>query len=164
MHINPTATNCTSPGVAPIAARRPGRRPYPWKPGGTLPLNLQVVADAQLAACAYADALARHLEALSLWRALANVHGQVRCLRGIATVDLYVGDYARALGRFEEALALLRTQHDVALEAGVFHGLGMVYARLGELTKAHEFHELSLARRRELNDQAGVAASLNSLG
>jgi len=112
---------------------------------------VEVVADAQLAVCAYADALARHLEALSLWRALANVHGQVRCLRGIATVDLYVGDYARALGRFEEALALLRTQHDVALEAGVFHGLGMVYARLGELTKAHEFHELSLARRRELN-------------
>jgi diguanylate cyclase (GGDEF)-like protein len=125
---------------------------------------VEVVADAHLAVCAYADALARHLEALSLWRALANVHGQVRCLRGIATVDLYVGDYARALGRFEEALALLRTQHDAALEAGVFHGLGMVYARLGELAKAHEFHELSLARRRQLDDLAGVAASLNSLG
>ncbi len=125
---------------------------------------VELVADAHLALCAYADALARHLEALSLWRALANVHGQVRCLRGIATVDLYVGDYAPALGRFEEALVLLRTQHDVALEAGVFHGLGMVYARIGELTKAREFHELSLARRRELDDQAGIAASLNSLG
>jgi diguanylate cyclase (GGDEF)-like protein len=125
---------------------------------------VEVIADAQLAVCAYADALARHLEALSLWRALENVHGQVRCLRGIATVDLYVGDYARARGRFEEALALLRTQHDAALEAGVLHGLGMVHARLGELAKASEFHELSLLRRRELDDQAGVAASLNSLG
>jgi diguanylate cyclase (GGDEF)-like protein len=125
---------------------------------------VEVVADAHLAVCAYADALARHLEALSLWRAQADVLGQVRCLRGVATVDLYVGDYARALARFEEALALLRTRHDAALEAGVFHGLGMVYARVGELVKAREFHELSLARRRELDDQAGVAASLNSLG
>ncbi len=125
---------------------------------------VEVIADAHLGVCAYAEALSRHFEALSLWRNLANVHGQVRCLRGIATIDLYVGDYARALGRFEEALTLLRTQHDAALEAGVFHGLGMVYSRLGELTKAREFHDLSLARRRQLGDQAGVAASLNSLG
>jgi diguanylate cyclase (GGDEF)-like protein len=125
---------------------------------------VEVIANAHLGMSSYADALARHLEALSLWRVLADVHGQVRALRGIATVELYVGDYSRALTRFEEALALLREQHDVALEAGVFHGLGMVYARLGELTKAREFHDLALSRRRQLDDRAGVGASLNSLG
>jgi tetratricopeptide (TPR) repeat protein len=125
---------------------------------------VEVVADAQLATCAYADALARHLEALSLWRALANVHGQVRCLRGIATVDLYVGDYARALGRFEEALVLLRTQHDVALEAAVFTAWAWSTRGSANSPRRENSTNSRCAAARCWTTRPGSPQSLNSLG
>jgi diguanylate cyclase (GGDEF)-like protein len=125
---------------------------------------VEVLAAAHLAASQYPEALASFLEALGLWKTLASDPGQVRCLDGIANVDLQVGDYGRSLARLEEALALIQAKADPSAEAMLYSGLGKVYMRLGELSKAREFHELALSRRRELGDEAGIASSLNSLG
>ena len=130
----------------------------------TLADATEVAAAAHLAASLYPEALASYLESLALWTRLAVPAGQVRCLNGIANVDLQVGDYARSLSRFEEALALLEDHPDPGAEASLHFGLGKLYMRLGEHSKAREFHELALSRRRELGDEAGIAASLNSLG
>ena len=97
---------------------------------------VEVLAAAHLAASQYPEALASFLEALGLWKTLASDPGQVRCLDGIANVDLQVGDYGRSLARLEEALALIQAKADPSAEAMLYSGLGKVYMRLGELSKA----------------------------
>jgi diguanylate cyclase (GGDEF)-like protein len=124
----------------------------------------ETLADAHYALSAYPEAMAQYLAALESWRRLGECAGQVRCLHGIASVDIYIGDYAVAMGRLEEALRLLHDGADQAALAAVHHRLGMVYARLGDLARAREFYEASLERRRTLGDRAAIAASLNSLG
>ena len=124
----------------------------------------EVVAGAQLALSEYPVALARYLDALGIWRALDDAPGKARCLQGIASVDIFVGDYALALERLEEALRVVQDGVAPDEEADVQHRLGMVYARLGDLTRAHEFYEAALDRRRALGDTTAAASSLNSLG
>jgi len=124
----------------------------------------EVLADAHCGLSAYPEALAHYLGALTSWRRHNDRAGQVRCLQGIAWVDIQIGDYAVAMGRLEEALRLLQGHGDPAAEASVHHRLGMVYARLGDLGRAREFYEGALERRRALGDAAPIALSLNSLG
>ena len=83
--------------------------------------------------------------------ALDDAAGQVRCLQGIASVDIYIGDYALAMGASRRRCGWCRTVSD-EVAADVQHRLGMVYARLGDLTRAREFYEASLDRRRVLGD------------
>jgi tetratricopeptide (TPR) repeat protein len=108
-----------------------------------------------------------YLAALTSWQRQDDARGQVRCLQGIAAIDIQIGDYAQAMGRLEEALHLLRPAADAvdaAAEAAVQHRLGMVYARLDDLDRARAFYEAALERRRAFGDLPAIAASLNSLG
>jgi diguanylate cyclase (GGDEF)-like protein len=124
----------------------------------------EALADARYALSTYPEALAHYFAALGNWRRQRDRAGQIRCLQGIATVEIEIGDYAPAMGRLEEALRLLRDAGDAPAEAAVYHRLGMVYARLGDLVRAREFYEAALERRRAHGDQVAIAASLNSLG
>ena len=124
----------------------------------------EALADAHYGLSAYAEALAHYLAALTSWRRRSDVGGQVRCLQGIAAVDIYVGDYALAMGRLEETLRLLQGGADPVAEAAVHHRLGMIYSRLGDLERAREFYESALERGRLLGDRKTIATSLNSLG
>jgi diguanylate cyclase (GGDEF)-like protein len=124
----------------------------------------EVLADAHVGLSAYPEALAHYLAALASWRRQDDRRGTVRCLQGIAWLDIQIGDFAQAMGRLEEALRLLQDQGDAANEVAVHHRLGMVYARLGDLDRARAFHEGALERARALGDQASIATGLNSLG
>lgn len=124
----------------------------------------EVLADAHYGLSTYPEALVHYLAALASCRRRQERAGQVRCLQGIAAVDIQIGDYGQAMGRLEEALRLLRDAGDATAEAAVHHRLGMVYARLGDLGRAREFYEAALERRRALGDQVAIATSLNSLG
>src|ERR1700676_3532927 len=66
---------------------------------GLIAASAEVVADANLAASSYPEAAALYLEALAQWSRLADVPGQVRCLRGAAEVDMQVGEYSRSMDR-----------------------------------------------------------------
>jgi len=112
----------------------------------------------------YTRAVARHAEALALWRRLGDEQGVASALTSLGNVASRQGDDARAVALHAESLALRRRLGDTSGVAIALGNLGRVALQQGDDTRAAALLEESLALQRRLGDTWGVAAALSGLG
>jgi len=103
-------------------------------------------------------------QALGLYRRLANVAGEARCLFGLGEVALWCSDYNEAGQRFEAALLLFREVGDVSGEADCIERRGDIALRRSDHAVARECYEAALVLTRRVGDVLGEANCIESLG
>lgn len=141
-------------GAALEAARRTGDRR-----GEACALSWSATFERQRGSAAAARNLGE--EALSLWRALGDKHGEAASLNALAIVAATAED-KRA--RHEEALALFREIGDLWGEALCLNHLGALALRQGHIAPAQELLQSALRLRAQIGDLRGQGESLAHLG
>lgn len=90
-------------------------------------------------------------EALELFEAVSDVHGQALVLRNAALVDGLLNDFERMWSRYVDALAKMRAVGDPIGESNVLRGMAKFRIDEGDVEEARTL----LARALELCEQAG---------
>ncbi len=110
------------------------------------------------------EAVARHEEALGIYRELKDRLGEANALRWMGDALRMQGRYAEALARHEEALGIYRELKYRQGEANALHSMGDALRGQGRYPEALARHEEALGIYRELKDRLGEATALYSMG
>jgi diguanylate cyclase len=123
---------------------------------------LAIVANASRSLADYERAAAAALESVALLQGAGA--GLATAKIDLALVFFDLGDYPKALSHLLEARRELARAPDGRVEARCAHAEGLVQSRLDDFDLAHASFHRALALRRDMQDDAGAAATLNSLG
>jgi len=103
-------------------------------------------------------------QALQIYRAIKNRHGEGWALGNLGAAYHFLGNYAKAIDYGQQQLVIAREIKDREGEVAALNNLGLVYRSLGNDAKAIEYGQQSLAIAREIKDRNGESAALGSLG
>src|SRR6185436_15254117 len=98
-------------------------------------------------------AVEKYEEAIPLYRAAEDRHGEALTLNNIAVIYDQLGEGQKALGSYARALPLFRGVGDRVGEATTLTNIGAVYYNLGERQKALESFQEALPVFRAVQDQ-----------
>jgi tetratricopeptide (TPR) repeat protein len=103
-------------------------------------------------------------QALNLFRATGNRHGQAHALNSIGWCHTKLGDHQPAITYCTEALALLRLLGDRDGEAFTWDSLGHAHSDLADHEQAVICYQHAIELFRDLRDRYYEAGTLESLG
>jgi class 3 adenylate cyclase/tetratricopeptide (TPR) repeat protein len=112
----------------------------------------------------WAEAVARHANALRSARHLGDRPAQAGALTSLGEMERLTGDYRGAAADLEEALVIYRDIRDRPGQANAVTSLGEVRRMTGDYPGAAAALEAGLGLSRELGDRIGQASALNELG
>lgn len=96
-------------------------------------------------------------QALEIFTADENVHGQALVLRNAAIVDRLLGRFDSMLGKYEEALAMMRTVGDVIGQANILRNLSKYRIDQGDIEEAAQMLSEALQLCQQVNYVRGEA-------
>jgi DNA-binding SARP family transcriptional activator/tetratricopeptide (TPR) repeat protein len=96
-------------------------------------------------------------EALNIFTADENVHGQALVLRNAAIVDRLLGNFDSMLGKYEDALAMMRTVGDVIGQANILRNLSKYRIDQGDIEEAGTMLSEALQLCQQVNYVRGEA-------
>jgi DNA-binding SARP family transcriptional activator/tetratricopeptide (TPR) repeat protein len=96
-------------------------------------------------------------EALNIFTADENVHGQALVLRNAAIVDRLLGNFDSMLGKYEDALAMMRTVGDVIGQANILRNLSKYRIDQGDIEEAAQMLSEALQLCQQVNYVRGEA-------
>ncbi|MFL6161144.1 MAG: BTAD domain-containing putative transcriptional regulator [Jatrophihabitantaceae bacterium] len=96
-------------------------------------------------------------QALEIFSADENVHGQALVLRNAAIVDRLLGNFDSMLGKYEEALAKMRTVGDVIGQANILRNLSKYRIDQGDIEEAAQMLSEALQLCQQVNYVRGEA-------
>lgn len=108
--------------------------------------------------------LAKYQEALSLFRALNDRHGQAMSLIGIGKIHIRLGEDQKALEPLTEALPHAQSSNDRDAESAILMSLGTVHQSLGDPHKALEYNDRALRLVRDRGDLVNEILTLVAIG
>ncbi len=114
--------------------------------------------------CDYAAAQALGREALAMYRALGDRHGESRILDTVGDAANEMGDYVTGTALFAEALAIAREIGDAHQTSVMLRQLGWAAMRVGDYAQAAARLEEGVALSRAIQDTNGTASALSGLG
>jgi len=103
-------------------------------------------------------------QALQIYRAIKNRHGEGWALGNLGIAYLSLGDYAKAIEYGEQQLTIAREIKNRQGEGTALGNLGAAYHSLGDYAKAIEYGEQYLTIAREIKDRLGEGTALGNLG
>jgi class 3 adenylate cyclase/tetratricopeptide (TPR) repeat protein len=112
----------------------------------------------------WAEAVARHADALRAARHLDDRPAQAGALTSLGEMQRLTGDYRGAAADLQEALVIYRDIRDRPGQASAVTSLGEVRRMTGDYPGAAAALEEGLGLSRELGDRIGQASALNELG
>ena len=96
-------------------------------------------------------------QALEIFSADENVHGQALVLRNAAIVDRLLGNFDSMLGKYEEALTMMRTVGDVIGQANILRNLSKYRIDQGDIEEAAQMLSEALQLCQQVNYVRGEA-------
>ena len=109
-------------------------------------------------------AIAKHEEALRIYRQAGDRRNEAATLNNIAALHNSLSDRQTALQNYNQALSISRDLRDQTAEAQELNSIATVYRAMDELQKALEYCNQSLPIRRAAGDRKGEAATLMNIG
>jgi len=109
-------------------------------------------------------AIAKHEEALRIYRQTGDHRNESATLNNIAALYNSLGNRQTALQNYNQALSISRSLGDQTAEGQELNSIATVYRALDELQKALEYCNQSLPIRRADGDRKGEAATLMNIG
>ncbi|MBC6447383.1 AfsR/SARP family transcriptional regulator [Actinokineospora xionganensis] len=104
-----------------------------------------------------AEAAGSFAEALQIFTACGNAHGQALVLRNAALVDRVLGNFEDMLAKYEEALVKMRAVGDVIGEANILRSMAKFRIDEGDLPVAEQMLTAALELCRQANYLRGEA-------
>ncbi|MFC4872992.1 tetratricopeptide repeat protein [Negadavirga shengliensis] len=111
----------------------------------------------------FPTAIAKHDEAIQLFRDLNHLPGQYYNYSNMGVVYLALADYTKALETFLEA-ARLAAEDDSVVKGNLATNIGLVYKNIGQLDDALNSHLEALAVYTALDNRQGMANAMGNLG
>jgi CHAT domain-containing protein/predicted negative regulator of RcsB-dependent stress response len=109
-------------------------------------------------------AIAKHEEALGLFRLADDRQGEGATLHRLGSIYYSLGDNKKALDYLNQSLPLRRAAGDREGEADTLDKIGSVYSALGEKQKALEYYNQALLLKAAIGNRGSEAVTLNNLG
>ncbi len=116
-------------------------------------------------------AIESYQQALPLFRAVRNQHGEAKTLNNLGLVYSNIAQLQQALECYQKALTIYEAVQDREGEAATLTNLGLAYHRIGKPQRAIEYYQQALEYfqqalpiLRDVQDRRGEATTLNNLG
>ncbi len=109
-------------------------------------------------------ALKKYEEALQLFRASSDRHGEAETLNNIGFVNDSLNEKQEALKYYNQALPIWRAVGDRGGEAATLTSIGLVYSSLGEKQKALEYFNQALPIWKAVGASGDEATTLTGIG
>lgn len=110
------------------------------------------------------QAIKKHLEALSMWRALGDRRGEALSLNNIGGGYAALGEYKKSLEYLDQALPLFKSEGDKPGEAISLFNIALAHSYLGEQQKAVDYLQEAIPIWRSLTDARWEGIALVNLG
>jgi tetratricopeptide (TPR) repeat protein len=102
-------------------------------------------------------------QSLLLYEAMPDAWGIGTALRGLANLDLMIGDYALAQQRAEASLDIHQKEGDLVQQAASLGLLGFIYQHRGQLAEAEQFRHQALDLCRLVGKRSQLAHEIVNL-
>ena len=109
------------------------------------------------------SAIARHQQALTLWRAAEDVRREATTLNDIGTAYSDLGEFQEALHYYNQGLPLHRAVRDVRGESINLNNIGIVYAKMGQSERALEYYRQALPLKQAIGNRKSEANTLHAI-